>query len=247
MKIKKEALIGIVVIVVVISALTLFLGNQRAKARGSFAQRINALGNNPTESVESLQKAISIYENRIEQHVKDAAQTGVYWKILAIRLQDRNLHNEALNALERAVYYNPTDPVLHYLTGVSAVIVGKNSHDYPGNANPNRVYMYNLGEEAFLRAIDLDPKYLKPHYSLGILYSFDLDRPEDAVIYLEKALQISRNDVDSMFVLARSYYMLSMYSEAVELYDRIINTTKDKDKIREAQDNRQLVMGRIYG
>ncbi|MDR0474010.1 MAG: tetratricopeptide repeat protein [Treponema sp.] len=248
MKIKKEVIIGLTVIVILASAFAFFMQGQNKRNRSSFAAHIVDIGNrNPSESIESLESSIALYESRIEQHIKDAAQTGVYWKILAVRFQDKELHNEALKALEQAINYNPLDPALHYLTGVSASISAKSAHDFNGIINSERDMLYNLAEKAFLRSIELNEKYLKPRYSLGVLYAFDLNRPEDAVPHLLKALEISRSDVDTMFVLARSYYMLSSYTEAVEMYDRIIKTTKDKDKLNEAQKNRQLVMERIYG
>jgi hypothetical protein len=50
-----------------------------------------------------------------------------------------------------------------------------------------------------------------------------------------------------MFVLARAFYMLENYQAAVELYDRIITLTSDEQKRIDAQNNRQIVMERMYG
>jgi tetratricopeptide (TPR) repeat protein len=248
MKIKKEVVTGLMVIMLVITLILIMINQQRNNNRRDFAAHIAELGNrNPTEEIESLQKSIAMYESRLENHVKDAAQTAVYWKILAVRFQDRDLHNEALKALERAIYYRPTDPVLHYLTGVSATVIAKNTLNFTGSAMQGRTAMFNLAEDAFLRAIDLDENYRRAHYSLGVLYSFDLDRPQDAIPHLLRALEISRSDLETMFVLARSYYMISFYREAIEVYDLIINTSRDPEKILEAQRNRQLVMVRLYG
>jgi tetratricopeptide (TPR) repeat protein len=50
-----------------------------------------------------------------------------------------------------------------------------------------------------------------------------------------------------MFVLARAYYAIGSYQEAVEVYDRLIGFTKDPEKQKEAQSNRQLALDRLYG
>jgi tetratricopeptide (TPR) repeat protein len=248
MKLQKEARIGIVVILVAIGVLIGIFIQQSAKGRNELAQRIADLGNGgPPETIEGLQRAIAAYESRIEQHVKDAAQTALYWKILAIRFQDSGLHNEALNALERALYYTPGDQVLHYLTGISAAVVAKSYHNFDGLANSERDRLFALAEESYLHAIALDDRYLQPLYGVGVLYAFELDRPEDAIPYLQRYLEISKNDVDTLFVLARAYYMISAYEEAVAVYDNIISLTGDEQKRTEAQNNRQLVMGRLYG
>jgi cytochrome c-type biogenesis protein CcmH/NrfG len=76
---------------------------------------------------------------------------------------------------------------------------------------------------------------------------FELNRPEEAVPHLEKYLEISRNDVDAMFVLARAWFMIGNFQSAADLYTRIISLTKDEDKRREAQNNRFAAMERLHG
>jgi tetratricopeptide (TPR) repeat protein len=249
MKIKKEAVIGVGVIVLIALGILTFLGRERDKRRDALANDIAALNpkDGPPETIEGLRTAIRAYEAKIELHVKDAAQTGVYWKILAYRLQSRGLHGEALTALEHAISYNPQDAALHYLTGISAGVVAKSTLNFEGAAgNMTRENYYALSEEGYLRAISLDERYVLPLYGLGVLYVFELNRPRDAIPYLLRSLEISP-DADTMFVLARSYYMTGSYREAAEVYERIIGFTRDPEKQQEAQINRQLALDRIYG
>jgi tetratricopeptide (TPR) repeat protein len=248
MKVKKEVVAGIFVIALIIIAVVGFVRYNQYKQWGALAGEISALspGNGPPETIEGLRKAIKTYEAKIERQVKDAAQTGVYCKILAYRLQDRGLHTEALDALEKAIYYTPTDAALHYMTGVSAAVAAKSSLNFEGSlGNLTRAQYFELAENGFLRAIALDERYVRPLYSLGVLYAFDLDRPGEAIPYLQRSLEISP-DVDAMFVLARSFYMIQSYREAVAVYDRIISFTRDPVKQNEAQVNRQVVLDRLY-
>ena len=248
MKVPKGAVTGIIVIGLVVIVAYGASMRQRYRDRGELAQRIFSDGSQTIpNTIEGLRTAIGTYERRIEQHVRDAARTAMYWKILAVRLQDQSLHQEALEALERAISYTPEDPALHYYTGVSAGIMAKSRHVFPGGDNFARDRYFVLAEDAFLRAIELDGRYLRPRYSLAVLYVFDLDRPEEAIPHLERSLEISRNDVDTMFVLARAFVMLREFQAAVELYDRIITLTRDEQKRIDAQNNRQMVMGQMYG
>jgi tetratricopeptide (TPR) repeat protein len=162
-------------------------------------------------------------------------------------LQDRGLHGEALEALRNAAYYLPEDPSVQYNTGLSAGIMAKASHAFPGRENREKEEYFSLAEKAFLRAIELDGRYLSPKYGLGVLYVFELDRPEEAIPHLQKYLEISRNDVDTIFVLARAHYMTRNYQAAVDLYDRIITLTRDDQKRKDAQNNRQLILGQMNG
>jgi tetratricopeptide (TPR) repeat protein len=174
----------------------------------------------------------------------------VYWKILATRLADRNMHKDALAALERAIDYNAEDPTLFYLTGLSAATVAASALDFPGASgapDAERDRYFALAESAYLRAISLDPAYARPRYGLGILYVFELDRPAEAVPHLSRYLELMSSDIDAMFALARAHYVTGDNGAAIELYDRILSRTKDQNVKAEAQKNKEIVMGRIYG
>jgi tetratricopeptide (TPR) repeat protein len=79
-----------------------------------------------------------------------------------------------------------------------------------------------------------------------VLYTFELDRPAEAIPYLEQYLRILPTDIPAMFVLARACYMTEDYGPAIELYDRIIARTKDPEVKAEAQNNKDLVWERMY-
>jgi len=247
---KKGATIGITVILLIIVSLVAFSLNERHRLRTEFAGEIlfQAGGRwaRPDTIVE-LRRSIANYERRITRHVQDAARSATYWKLLGIRLQQRGLHGEALEAFERAIHLTPEDPTLHYFTGLSAAIMAKSFHLFPGRDITDRVRHFMLAEDAFLRAIDLDERYLRPRYSLGVLYVFDLDRPAEAIPHLLRVLEISRNDIDALFVLGRAFYMIGNFREALDTFDRIIMLTRDEQTRRDAQNNRQVVMERIHG
>jgi tetratricopeptide (TPR) repeat protein len=247
MKIKQRGRVwGIAAVLLAVAAiLGVYLG-ERQKSRYELARRIAELsprGGIPV-TIEGLRSAIAVYETALEEHVRIAAQTGAYWKILAVRLADRGMHQDALEALEKSIRYNGEDPTIFYLTGVSAAITAKNALGFsPEGIQAERDRYFTMAERAYLRAIELDGAYAKPRYGLGILYSFEMDRPEDAVPHLERYLELMSRDVDAMFALARSYYMTDNYEKAVDLYDRIIVSAKDAGKKEEARNNRDYIMG----
>ncbi|MDR2103322.1 MAG: tetratricopeptide repeat protein [Treponema sp.] len=248
MKIKKDLVTGIAVMAVIAFAVGGIILYQRNKTRNTLAAQIAEIsGAGTPQSIEDLRNAIALYEEQIAQHVKDAAQTGVYWKILATRLQDRGLHNEALEALERTIYYTPEDAAPYYLTGVSAAIVAKSSLEFAGGEAGARSHYFDLAESAYLRAIELDERYTRPRYGLSVLYLFELNRPEEAIPHLLRYLEIQTRDVDAMFLLARAYYMTERYEESLALYDRIISLTRDAVKRTEAERNKETVLGLLYG
>ncbi len=248
MKRLKEILTGILVIAVVGTAFYFIYQNVTKKTHRDLAKRIAELSpkGGPPETIDGLRKAIALYEDQIERNVREGAQTGVYWKILAIRLADKKMHNDALKAFERAIYFNTEDPTIYYLTGVSAASAAKSMVGFSDGDQKEKEKLYKLSENSYLRAMELDITYTKPMYGIAILYIFELDRPQDAIPYLERYLKISPSDVSAMFVLARAYYSTENYSGAVELYDKIISRTKDKKIKEEAQKNKDIIQGMIY-
>lgn len=246
---KKAQTAGLFAIVLLLVAALAFgaVFLYRDYVQGRFAARVAEMGpgGTPPETIEALKSAIKTYEDRIERHVNDAAQAGVYWKILAIRLMDRQLYTEALEALEEAIRYMPEDASLHYQYGVAASIVAKSSYDTLDRTGVQS-RLFSAAENAHLRAISLDKLYARPRYALAVLYVFELDRPEDAITYLLDYLQLRNNDIDARFVLARAYYMTGSYQNALDLYDEIIATTQIREKKAEAEKNKETILELMY-
>jgi len=245
----RDVIFGIFVILIIGGTLVGVYRYLQNNTRSDLAKRIAALSprGGPPETIEGLRQAIALYEEQIERNVKEGAQTGAYWKILAIRLADKGMHRDALDAFERALQYNPDDPTLFFLIGESASIVAAATLGFSGNSGTEKERYIQLAESAYLRSIKLDAAYAKPLLGLGILYTFDLNRAQEAVPYLEHYVRLTPNDVKGMFVLARAYYMTENYDSAVELYDRIISRTKDPKIKAEAQNNKEIIRNSIYG
>jgi len=248
MKKLKEILLAIVIISATVTLIVYFFNNQKGKYSRELTKRIAELSpkGGPPETIEGLTKAIALYEDQIERNVREGAQTGVYWKILAIRLADKNMHHDALAALERAIYYNSEDTILYYLTGVSAANIAKSIVGFSAGDEKERERYFKLSENSYLRALEIDVTYTKAMYGLSILYVYELDRPQDAIPYLERYLTIQSSDVSAMFVLASAYYMTENFSKAIEQYDKIISRTKDKNIKEDAMINKDIIQGMLY-
>jgi len=248
MKQFKEIVLGIFVILAIGWLVTFIYRYESASKNKELAKHMAELSprGGPPETIDGLKQAIVLYENQIERNVREGAQTGVYWKILATRLADKGLDPDALDALERAIYFNSEDPILFYLTGVSAAKVAKSKVGFSANTEAEREHYYKLSENAYLRALELDVTYTKAMYGLAVLYSFELNRPEDAVTQLERYLQIQKSDINAMFVLARSYYMMRNFTSAIQIYERIVSSTKDQKIKQEAYNNMDRVQEAMY-
>lgn len=243
---KAGIVIGACVFFVAAGGLAFLFYYQKNKERVDQAIAIAAYGprKGVPREIEDLKRAITVYEKQLDRYVRDAAQTGIYWKILGTRLAEKGMHIEAVNAFREAMRYNTEEAVLYYLTGVSAGRAGRLALDAGSHADGDAsgaAYYYQLSEEAYLRAIDLDERYTLALYGLAVLYAFELNRPLDAIPRIERYMELRSGDVDAMFVLARCYYMSGQYRRALDQYDMIISTTKDARRRNEAEENKRIV------
>jgi tetratricopeptide (TPR) repeat protein len=199
-------------------------------------------GQEPTEErIQELKDAIAEYQQQVERQVEAAGRIGIYYKMLANEYVDREMYGKALESLSEAIYYYPDNPVLHYLAGVSAAHLGASMP----SAEQAEEYLMQA-ERSYRRALELDETYVDALYGLAILYAFELEQPGEALPLLERLLQYERRNVDAMFLLARVYAAVGRIEDAVEMYDRIIDTTQIPARKERARENKQQLLGGSY-
>lgn len=200
----------------------------------------------PTTEAE-LKDAIKKYQDRVNDIQLANAQVGIWYKILATRYLDSKMYGEALKNFQIAIQYYPENQNLYYYVGVCAGYMAKASLDYNATGSTTEKFNYlKLSENAYLRAIELQPRYFRALYGLGVLYVFELDECEKAIPYLEKAISIEKRNTDCMFILARAYYVVGRYDDAIKIYDSIISITKSEEKKADAEQNKKIVLDASY-
>ena len=109
--------------------------------------------------------------------------------MLATRYLDAKMYGEALKTFQTAIQYYPANQNLFYYVGVCAGYMAKASLDFnaSGGTSAEKFNYLKLAESAYLRAIELEPRYVRSLYGLGVLYVFELDQCEKAIPYLETA------------------------------------------------------------
>ena len=201
---------------------------------------------NPT-TIEELKDAIKKYQERVADVQLAQSQIGIWYKILGTRYLDNKMYGEALKAFQEALTYYPDNQNLYYYVGVCAGYMSHAALDYNASGTNEVKYNYlKLAEEAYLRAIAIEDRYVRALYGLGVLYVFELDEPDKAIPHLEKALSIDTKNLDTMFVLARAYYSSYEFDKSIAMYDKIIETTKSDDTKKTAEENKKIVLDASY-
>lgn len=198
-------------------------------------------------SVEELKEAIGKYQERVADTQLAMSQIGIWYKILGTRYLDNKMYGPALEAFQQALFYYPDNQNLYYYVGVCAGYLSHASLDFDATGNQDKKYNYlKLAEESYLRAVNIDDRYTRALYALGVLYVFELDESEKAIPYLEKLLSIDTRHLDAMFVLARAYYMNYEFEKAIEMYDRVLANTKSDERRIEAENNKKIILEASY-
>lgn len=198
-------------------------------------------------TIEELKDAISKYQERVADIQLAQSQIGIWYKILGTRYLDNKMYGEALKCFQEALKFYPNNQNLYYYVGVCAGYMSHAAMDFGGTGATDIKYNYlRLAEEAYNRAIQIEDRYVRALYGLGVLYVFELDEPEKAIPHLEKALTIDTKNIDAMFVLARAYYSCYEFDKSAEMYDKIIVTTKSAETKATAEENKKIVVDAAY-
>ncbi|MCR5400928.1 MAG: tetratricopeptide repeat protein [Treponema sp.] len=201
---------------------------------------------NPT-TIEELEEAIEKYQKRVQDIQLAQTQTGVWYKILGTRYLDNKMYGEALKCFQTALEYYPNNQNLYYYVGICASYMSHAAMDFEARGSSEKKKNYlKLAETSFLRALEIEPRYARVLYSLGVLYVFELDDCQKALPYLEKLLTIEKKHIDGMMVLARAYYVTGEFDKSVQMYDKIIETTKSAEKKQAAENNKKIVLDSAY-
>lgn len=204
------------------------------------------IGSSPT-TIEELKQAIAISDAEVQRTVAANEKVGTYWRLLANRYLERNLFRDAYDAAIKALYYYPSNSGLYYIAGLSAAYLSRAAEADIRSGAPGRDNWLKVAEAAYLNGLKFNDRAHLNMYALATLYAFELDRPEDALAQLERYMKIIAEDIDAHFLYARTLYVLGRYQDAVDVYDRIMQISRIKDRRDQAAANKKQILEQMYG
>ncbi len=217
-------------------------------ARKAYLDRLSELEKGPSgaassQSIAELKKGIARYSAEVERQVKAAQNLGVYYKMLALKYMDASMYPLALANLEKAVEIYPENPQLAYYSAVACARMAKAelADEAAAREDLRRAELY------YRRAIFLEPGYVNALYGLAVLYAMELGRPADAEPLLQTILAKEKKNTDALFLLARIRYGAGRLEEAIEIYQRIADTTQASRLKAQALENKKTIEEELYG
>ena len=198
------------------------------------------------ESNKSFERALEIYDKKIEADPKDINA----WENKSSVLLSMGRNEDAISVLDSAIERNPDNPKAWNSKGFVLITIASsdtngsisryneslrafdkalelNTTTNATNAEAWRgkgvVYSdlenYSEALKCFDKATEIDPLYGQAWRSKGILL-LKMGRPEESIQALDKAMRIDPNDVDSLTMKAQALSALGKYEEAADIFDR---------------------------
>lgn len=99
---------------------------------------------------------------------------------------------------------------------------------------------YELAEKFYLKALEIDPKFIKALAGLGKTYTA-MGRGSEAVAVLEKAVKDYPRSGQLNLELARAYAISGEYEKALAAYENAVELAPDSALIREAETEAQKI------
>jgi tetratricopeptide (TPR) repeat protein len=190
------------------------------------------------ERIAELKEQIERNREIVEEKVQAAGELGVYYKMLASAYVNRRMFGPALDALEQAIRIETDNPVVFYRAGAAAGHLGN-----AAGSGAEAMRYFETAERYYRRAIELDPEYVDALYGLAVLYTFELERPEDALPLLERATTVEPNRARPFMLKGRVLLELERPEAAAEAYGRAAETAASSDVRDAALQNRRRILG----
>lgn len=154
-------------------------------------------------SCERTEKGLPPDGEKLQRHLADSmnslARKFIWTESLGVAIYS----TEAKRLLSKVIEWLPDKPNAWYHLGVTFEVARE----------------FDQAISAYVRAIELDPKFAHPHSGLGNLYSF-LGRYEEAIASFERAVELDPKDAASHNKLGNLYSFLSRYEEAIASFER---------------------------
>jgi len=188
--------------------------------------------------IAELKADIRSVDKQVEKTIETVRDKGTYWRLLGLKYMDYKMWGESLEAFDEAVAIYPENAALLHNRALAAGQLAL-SADNPESESS----YFSRAEAGYKRAIEVDPRYSPSLYALSVLLVFELNRPLDAAPLLQDYLRIERSDINGRFLLARVYLEAGMKSEALNLYEEIIDIARDKGDVLKAEEFYKRVAG----
>ncbi|WP_295161713.1 tetratricopeptide repeat protein [uncultured Brachyspira sp.] len=191
------------------------------------------------EDDKSLLEITSVYNDIINQKIYAQDRLASVYRILGERSLIKEQYAYSAKYFSEALKILPNSPYLRYGLGISYANLAESADTYAKTTN----FIYRA-ESNISFAIIKDPNNANYYAALASLKGIRQEDYDTAFENIKKAVEISPNNTDYLFILARIQYSRGNYNEAIAAYRKIINITDENNIKQTALNNINQIIGR---
>ena len=203
----------------------------RNKELAERVYELEAAGNpeEEPEKIREIKKEINRWEDELNDAIDAARHTGRYYKTLGLKYMDYKMFGPAAESFSRALEITPENARVYYYRAVANGRLAVSRDDAQQSAEE----LLSV-ERDYKKAIDLEPRFMSPYYSLAVLYIYELERPFEAAPYLDKYLEVERSDGRALLLYGQLLEQMDRPEEAMDIYRRLLSLTDYKAEKEQA-------------
>ncbi|WP_297278074.1 tetratricopeptide repeat protein, partial [uncultured Brachyspira sp.] len=167
---------------------------------------------------QALLEITSIYNDIINQKIYAQDRLASVYRVLGERSLAKQQYAYSAKYFTEALKILPNSPYLRYGLGISYANLA-DSADTP----EKKTEFISRAETNINFAIGKDPNNANYYAALASLKGIQQDKYEEAFENISKAVEMSPDNIDYLFILARIQYSRENYNEAVAAYRKISN------------------------
>lgn len=187
----------------------------------------------------ALEDITKTYQDIINQKIYAQDRLAAVYRTLAERSLAKSQYGYAAQYFTEALKTLPNSPYLRYGLGISYAHLAESAD----NEEQKKDFI-TRAENNMKFAISKDEANPNYYAALASLLAVHKGQYEDALELINKALTISPDNVDYLFILGRIEYSLGNYTKAVGTYRRITAITQEPRIKQQAQENIDMLIGK---
>jgi len=191
----------------------------------------------PKERIEELKGEVRKWKDTVDKKVEASGQLGNYYKLLGGAYREESMYGPALEAYQEAIRIFPENSILHFKAALSSAQLAVALP--PGI---ERDQMLETSEAYYLMALERNRQYGEALYGLSVLYIFEMNRPLEAIPYVDELIMLEKNNMEALFLRARLYVLTGEVDKAIQVYSVIMEESKNQEKQDQARINRQVLL-----
>lgn len=190
------------------------------------------------ERIAELRADIERYREEIRETTVRLGRVATFQRLLARELMEAEMYGPALEALEAAIEIQTDNANLYYLAGVATARAAR-----ARAIDGDELSYYERAERLYRAAIDIRPDYREALYGLTVLLTFELDRPDEALTYARRLVEVESREPSVRFLFANVLVRNGLDEEAAAVYGELARNALSDEQRRQAAQNRDALSG----